>query len=147
MDRMLRGCVLVWAWLASWLQSAHAGSSTLSPYALVADAGSTGTRVYLFHLDESAPGAPNVEITDMGKGPALSTFQDTPQQAAAAVTAQLAKAKALIPESQHASVPVSIFATAGMRLVDLKKAEAIYSGLRTSLLDGDFPFKRDGLQA
>lgn len=142
------GSVLAWAWLVSRPLLVASDGEPVSSYALIADAGSTGTRVYLFHVDDtSSPAAPTVDITDLGKGPALSSFQDSPLEAGAAVAAQLAKAKELIPEAHHAAVPVSVLATAGMRLVDSAKAEAIYAGLRASLLGGDFPFNREAVQA
>jgi len=118
-------------------------------YSLVADAGSTGTRMYLFHMssnkDDEAQG--EVKITDVGKGPALSSFQDSPGRALEAVASQLTKAKDLIPESVHKSVPVSVFATAGMRLLPVNVQHAIYDGLKTGLLNAGFPFNEGALQA
>mmetsp|Transcript_68544 Transcript_68544/g.216728 ORF Transcript_68544/g.216728 Transcript_68544/m.216728 type:complete len:452 (-) Transcript_68544:21-1376(-) len=122
-----------------------AAAATGGSYALVADAGSTGTRMYLFYVNMSGDG--KVQITDLGKGPALSSFKETPEKAADAVRPQLVKAKDHIPEAMHGSVPVSVFATAGMRLVSQEAQDAIYGGLKTSLLQGDFPFNRDRLHA
>jgi len=122
------------------LAEASAGS-----YALVADAGSTGTRVYLFHL----PAGGKVDIQDMGKGPALSSFQAAPENAHQAVAPQLEKAKGLIPEGVRGAVPVSVFATAGMRLVSPSAQDAIYQGLTKGLLAaaGGFAFDAARLQA
>ncbi|CAE8675316.1 unnamed protein product, partial [Polarella glacialis] len=111
----LVSCLLL---LATPFSAAANGS-----FALIADAGSTGTRVYLFSLPE---GEKQVKIHDMGKGPALSSFQDAPEFAAQSVRKQLLEAKELIPVDLHATVPVSVFATAGMRLVPKEKQEAIY---------------------
>lgn len=116
-------------------------------YAVVADAGSTGTRAYLFSVEASAGGMPKIEITDLGKGPALSSFQASPEMAAGVVKPQLEQARRLIPESAHASVSVAVLATAGMRLVELSKAEAIYEGLRAGLLDDFYAFDRASFQA
>lgn len=88
-----------------------------------------------------------VQITDMGKGPALSSFKDAPAKAADAVRPQLLKAKEQIPQAAHASVSVSVFATAGMRLVAQEVQSAICDGLKGGLLQEDFPFNRDRLRA
>eukprot|EP00419_Tripos_fusus_P047804 CAMPEP_0172830524 /NCGR_PEP_ID=MMETSP1075-20121228/22316_1 /TAXON_ID=2916 /ORGANISM="Ceratium fusus, Strain PA161109" /LENGTH=448 /DNA_ID=CAMNT_0013672837 /DNA_START=1 /DNA_END=1343 /DNA_ORIENTATION=+ len=117
-------------------------------YALVADAGSTGTRMYLFHMSFSSDDTQgDVKIVDVGKGPALSSFQDSPKRASEAVASQLIKAKDQIPETFHKSVTVSVFATAGMRLLPVNVADAIYDGLKTGLLTADFPFNAGKLQA
>jgi len=117
-------------------------------YSLVADAGSTGTRVYLFHMNSSKDETQGeVKITDVGKGPALSSFQDSPDRASEAVASQLTKAKDLIPETVYKSVPVSVFATAGMRLLPVNVQNAIYDGLKTGLLLAGFPFNAEALQA
>mmetsp|Transcript_31567 Transcript_31567/g.71153 ORF Transcript_31567/g.71153 Transcript_31567/m.71153 type:complete len:478 (+) Transcript_31567:70-1503(+) len=149
--RPLRAVLLLLALAAipEGMADVDARGSTL---ALIADAGSTGTRVYLFRLDASGSSedeAPKVQITDLGKGPALSSFQDKPQEAAMAVQPQLEKAKELIPEALRASVPVSVFATAGMRLVAEDAQQAIYRGLREGLLNGPetFVFDAERLQA
>lgn len=111
-------------------------------YALVADAGSTGTRVYVYHLGAGS----EVQITDVGKGPALSSFQDTPEKAAEAVKAQLFKAQALIPPELRPAVPVSVFATAGLRLLPEETQQAIFEGLKKGLLSESYPFDADALE-
>jgi len=138
---MLPALPLALVVLGAALGQAAAGTS----YALVADAGSTGTRVYLFN--HNASGDKKVRISDLGKGPALSSFQASPSKAHEAVAPQLAKAKELIPEAAHAAVPVSVFATAGMRLVPPADQEAIYAGLREGLLQGGFAFNPAALRA
>jgi len=102
--------------------------------------------MYLYRL----PGDDGkVEVTVVGKGPPLSGFQATPEKAAEAVASQLAKAKELIPEASRASVHLSVFATAGMRLVPKAKQDAIYAGLRSGLLgaSGGYPFDANAIQA
>jgi len=118
-----------------------------SPYTLVADAGSTGTRMYLFHFEADAGGKEKLDISDLGKGPALSSFQDKPGDAVATVTQQIDKAKSIIPAHLWMGVPVMVFATAGMRLVDKAKAEAVYAGLTSGLLAANFPFDPSALVA
>eukprot|EP00933_Yihiella_yeosuensis_P006614 TRINITY_DN111349_c0_g1_i1.p1 TRINITY_DN111349_c0_g1~~TRINITY_DN111349_c0_g1_i1.p1 ORF type:complete len:454 (-),score=116.27 TRINITY_DN111349_c0_g1_i1:67-1428(-) len=132
--------------LLTWSITAAASSDV---YAMIADAGSTGTRVYLFHLPASGN---EVDIKDIGKGPALSSFQDSPEKAMEAVRPQLVKAKDLIPKELQARVPVKVFATAGMRLVPKDKADAIYRHLVEGLGSGaeglsPFPFDGESLTA
>lgn len=121
-------------------------TSALSRHSLIADAGSTGTRMYLFRLQE-LPEGPKLDITDLGKGPALSSFENSPSDAPDAVRHQIEVAKGMLPEQDHSSVTVSIFATAGMRLLDKARADAVYKGLRTGLLDEAYPFDRAAFQA
>lgn len=148
MLKRLSCSLFAWVLSGSLVTPVVAGDAPVSPYALIADAGSTGTRMYLFHVVDSSPSeAPTVDVTDLGKGPALSSFQDTPHEAGAAVAKQLLKAAELIPKSYHSAVPLSVLATAGMRLVAPVRANAIYAGLRASLLGGNFPFNANALQA
>jgi len=132
--------ILVLGWI-------NVGCAASSRYALIADAGSTSTRVYLFHLYSDGTDPAKVQISDVGKGPALSSFHENPSQAANAVRPQLEKAAGLIPEEMRAAVPVSVFATAGMRLVPLKEQEAIYAGLSQGLLQSNYTFARDQFHA
>merc|ERR1719502_781810 len=53
----------------------------------------------------------------------------------------------MIPAAIWKDVPVMVFATAGMRLVEQTKAQALYEGLRAGLLTSDFPFDRDAFVA
>mmetsp|Transcript_27075 Transcript_27075/g.58961 ORF Transcript_27075/g.58961 Transcript_27075/m.58961 type:complete len:461 (+) Transcript_27075:145-1527(+) len=116
-------------------------------FALVADAGSTGTRVYLFRLPTSDADG-KVEITDLGKGPALSSFKANPENSHQAVASQIEKAQSLIPPEVQTTVPVSVFATAGMRLVEANVQEAIYKGMQAGLksVTGGYRFDIKRLQ-
>lgn len=100
----------------------------------------------MFSLGTS-PEGPKLDVTDLGKGPALSSFEDRPAEAPAVVRQQLERARELLPAEEHGSVPVSVLATAGMRLVDKAKADAVYEGLRAGLLDETYPFDRTAFHA
>jgi Golgi nucleoside diphosphatase len=114
-------------------------------YGLVADAGSTGTRVYLFHLPL---GHRNVKITDLGKGEALSSFKDNPEGAyEASIGPQLAKGAQMLPEDFHGNVSVSVFATAGMRLLEKETQDRIYDALRTGFKSAALPFTGNTFEA
>lgn len=116
-------------------------------FSILADAGSTGTRVYVFKLPPGADA--RVEVQDVGKGPALSSFREAPGRSHESVANQLQAATLLIPEGLRRQVSVSVFATAGMRLVESAKQEAIYEGLKTGILavPGGYPFDAGKLQA
>lgn len=100
----------------------------------------------MFHMLGDA-GNEKLDTSDLGKGPALSSFQDKPGEAVTAVRQQIDKAKSLIPAEMWKGVALMIFATAGMRLVGEAKAQAVYEGLRSGLLTADFPFDSDAFVA
>ena len=115
---------------------------------IVCDAGSTGTRLYIYDVDAS--GALVGKSMDKVR-PGLSTFGEKPEEATAY----------LLPLFEHAfaelgggggdaeaakrarEVPVYIFATAGMRLIPAEQQQrvwdAVYDGLRGAG-ESRFPF-------
>jgi hypothetical protein len=60
---------------------------------------------------------------------------------------QLKVAERLIPQEWLKSVPVLVFATAGMRLVDPDAAKVLYDRLLVGLVESDFPFDSSALRA
>lgn len=104
-------------------------------YAVIIDAGSSGSRVQVYSwLDSDAArsrsGAdpsrlPRVEKgTESGDGwmkkikPGISTFGDDPEHVGKEHMKKLLKhAKTVVPQSQYAQTPVYLLATAGMRLL------------------------------
>jgi apyrase len=98
-------------------------------YAVVVDAGSTGSRVHAFAFSASRNGGLEL-LSDTFEQlkPGLSSFADTPAEGAASLRPLLEKALAAIPASAHSSTPVEVRATAGLRLLPGDKAEQLLSG-------------------
>ncbi|TKY62928.1 Nucleoside-triphosphatase protein [Spatholobus suberectus] len=79
-------------------------------YAVIFDAGSTGSRVHIT--------------------PGLSAYADNPKQAAESLSPLLEEAESIVPEELHPKTPLKLGATAGLRLLDGDAAENILQAVR-----------------
>ena len=59
--------------------------------------------------------------------PGLSSYADTPRGAAESITRLLSEAKSFIPKSGWAETPLTLKATAGLRLLPKEQSDAIIS--------------------
>ena len=66
--------------------------------------------------------------------PGLSSYVDEPKKGAETLHDLLAVAKKFIPESEWKSTPISLKATAGLRLLPKEKAEAILKAVREQII-------------
>lgn len=101
-------------------------------FAVIIDAGSTGSRVlaYEFHLGYlDGRLVLDGEIFKELK-PGLSSFADKPHDGAGTIVALMNEAKAFIPKSLWSSTPIVLKATAGLRLLDPVKADNILNSVR-----------------
>ena len=113
----------------------------------VIDAGSSGTRLYLYEARQGSEG-PTVSLLfeedpDALRG--LSSYVDKPDQAGTGEIAPLLVAlegfltsKAIDPKA----VSVSVLATAGMRLVDSSAANRIYESVRQEVTSRGFSLRQ-----
>ena len=126
------------------LGGAHAPAATDDAYAVVIDAGSTGSRVHIFRFGHAAgTGAPELEDdTFKAVKPGLSEHAGNPAKAAASLKPLLAKAMEAVPAHLHASTSLIVGATAGLRLLPGGQADAILDAVR-ALLKSEFPFAVD----
>mmetsp|Transcript_49620 Transcript_49620/g.112657 ORF Transcript_49620/g.112657 Transcript_49620/m.112657 type:complete len:479 (-) Transcript_49620:270-1706(-) len=111
--------LMIWAALAE-----------ASPFTIVIDAGSTGCRLYVYQLD---PKGTLRGTTGPKVKPGLSTFKTHPSDLREFIKPLFIEAQNLIPQSEWASTPVHIKATAGMRLVTEEQARVIYDTVYTYL--------------
>ncbi|KZW01594.1 hypothetical protein EXIGLDRAFT_602796 [Exidia glandulosa HHB12029] len=125
----------------------HASAKRLVQWALMIDAGSTGSRIHAYKFNNCGPSPDyEYEVFKMTQ-PGLSSFGDDPEKAAQSLDALLDLAVQSVPESLHKCTPVAVKATAGLRLLGQAKSEAILKAVETRLHD-KYPFpvlEKDGV--
>ncbi|XP_012268935.2 ectonucleoside triphosphate diphosphohydrolase 5 isoform X2 [Athalia rosae] len=116
-------------------------------YAVIIDAGSTGSRVLAFSFHESILNANLIldgELFEQIK-PGLSSFADDPKGGAKSLEVLLNKAKAVIPESEWQHTPLSMKATAGLRLLPAEKADRLLEECRKLFENSGFLTSKDSV--
>ena len=124
-------------------------SAAASHYALVLDAGSSGSRLRIFAWDEPSfireqgRSTPHLrhQAECLRKRPGLSAFARNPAGAAKQVADLVACAKKLVPDDARSKAPLYVKATAGLRLVRDEQAEAVLEAVRGELSKGPFDFR------
>lgn len=98
-------------------------------YALMIDAGSTGSRLHLYtfsHCDPDPLALPKLE--DEGfytTKPGLSSYAGRPKEAAESLRGLMEHAIEGIPKSERGCTPVAVKATAGLRLLGQRQSDEI----------------------
>lgn len=111
-------------------------------FAVVIDAGSTGSRVHIFRFTSSGGRLELETDTFEQLKPGLSANAENPRLAARSLKPLLDKAVATVPTPLHASTSVEVRATAGLRLLPGDQAQDILEAVRTFLI-AEYPFKCD----
>lgn len=117
----------------------HDGKKPVTQYALMIDAGSTGSRihVYEFHNCQEMPELVR-EVFEMTQ-PGLSSYPDNPTGAAESLDPLMAVAMKEVPENIKSCTPVAVKATAGLRLLGPERSETILGAVRKHL-ETKYPF-------
>lgn len=111
----------------------------LVQYALMIDAGSTGSRIHVYRFNYcSASPELEDEYFEMLKG-GLSNYGTDPAAAADSLRPLLNSALARIPHALRKCTPVAVKATAGLRLLPGKQAEDVIKAVR-HMLELEYPF-------
>ena len=104
-------------------------------YAVVIDAGSTGSRVLAFTFHAN-PVTGNLVLDDelwQEVKPGLSSYAENPEAGADSISTLLSLAQARIPPSRWSSAPLTLKATAGLRLLPAEQAEGLISAVQRRL--------------
>ncbi|KJE89196.1 hypothetical protein CAOG_008437 [Capsaspora owczarzaki ATCC 30864] len=112
-------------------------------YGIVIDAGSSGSRVYLYSWPQELNEQGLVTLSQLydenGKPlvrkqePGLSTFANNPTEAFESIFPLLKFASQYIPVEEHERTPLFIYATAGMRLLQPHQSDAIILDIVASI--------------
>ena len=118
----------------------YAPSLPLVQYALMIDAGSTGSRIhiYKFHNCLATPSF-EYEVFRMTQ-PGLSSYAGAPADAARSLDVLLDAAARVVPEALRACTPVAVRATAGLRLLPGTQSAEILAAVEARIR-GAYPFR------
>ncbi|KAK7853297.1 apyrase 2 [Quercus suber] len=108
-------------------------------YAVIFDAGSSGSRVHVFCFDH------NLQLVHIGKDlelfkqlkPGLSAFANDPREAANSLQTLLDQAQAVVPKDLRPKTPVRVGATAGLRALKGDASNQILQAVTINYLLGN----------
>ncbi|QIW94815.1 hypothetical protein AMS68_000333 [Peltaster fructicola] len=116
----------------------------LIQYALMIDAGSTGSRIHVYRFNNCGP-TPELEdevfmMTPKKEGGSgLSAYKGDPEAAAKSLDVLMDKAVESVPEKIRGCSPIAVKATAGLRKIGPEASDAILAAVRTRL-ETKYPF-------
>ena len=109
-------------------------SETEKNYAVVVDAGSTGSRAFIFGFFTDEKGHRQISSTVGTKvSPGLSEFVENPEDAVEYMLPTFLDAAQIIPKHKHISTKIYIKGTAGMRLLPEDQQTRIWDTLYEGL--------------
>ncbi|XP_008655289.1 probable apyrase 1 isoform X2 [Zea mays] len=109
----------------------------LNKYAVIFDAGSSGSRVHVYCFDENldlVPIGKEIELFKQKK-PGLSAAKG-PQEAAESLISLLEEAEKVVPAELREQTPVRVGATAGLRALGTQRSEEILQAVTINYLLG-----------
>ncbi|KAJ7575551.1 nucleoside phosphatase family-domain-containing protein [Mycena floridula] len=117
----------------------HSSAPRLVQYALMIDAGSTGSRVHIYKFNNCGP-SPAYEYEVFKQvNPGLSSYAGNPLEAAKSLDVLLDEALRVVPESLRKCSPVAVKATAGLRKLPGTQSNEILAAVKKRLQES-YPF-------
>lgn len=132
-------------WASIFVATLAAQGRAEAEYFAVCDAGSTGTRLYVFQIDAAASNASSVFVKKTKPG--LSSYADIPEAALSPLLKLLIEGAEKVPEALRKKTSLFIFGTAGMRLLPATKQDDVWRSVRSLAADPSYPFDPEQLQA
>jgi apyrase len=122
----------------------NAGTTRNRGYAIIIDAGSSGSRVHVFQYIDNGP-LPIVTIgredLSLKTKPGLSSFAEDPHKAGYSLMDLLKFASSKVPERERETARIYLMATAGLRRLDFGTQERILESCRIVLQVSGFRFR------
>lgn len=124
--------------------TSHDTSKPLIQYALMIDAGSTGSRIHVYKFNNCGP-TPELEDEVFGMtkkregGSGLSSYKTDAEGAAKSLDPLMDIAMKSVPDEYKSCSPVAVKATAGLRLLGDEMSGKILDAVRTRL-ETNYPF-------
>jgi guanosine-diphosphatase len=117
----------------------HDPSKPIVQWALMIDAGSTGSRIHIYKFNNCGA-SPEYEYEVFRQtNPGLSSYAGQPLDAAQSLDILLDEAVKVVPTALQSCTPVAVKATAGLRLLGAAESEAILAAVRHRLHE-KYPF-------
>lgn len=122
----------------------HDLSKPLVQYAIMIDAGSTGSRIHVYKFNNCGP-TPELEnesfkMTEKRpEGSGLSSYKTDADGAAKSLDPLMKVAMASVPDNYKSCTPIAVKATAGLRLLGEEMSMKILEAVRTHL-ETQYPF-------
>ncbi len=125
-------------------QKSHSASKPIIQYALMIDAGSTGSRIHVYRFNNCGP-TPELEdetfkMTEKAPGGSgLSSYKTDAEGAAKSLDVLMDVAMETVPDKLKSCSPVAVKATAGLRKLGPEMSAKILEAVRTRL-ETKYPF-------
>lgn len=111
-------------------------------YAVMIDAGSSGSRVHVYRFNVCNDPVLEDEVFHMLE-PGLSSFKDDAEGAANSLKPLMEIAVKSVPEEHQKCTPIAVKATAGLRMLGADKSDRILASVRKYLETYPFPIAGD----
>jgi GDA1/CD39 (nucleoside phosphatase) family len=123
------------------------GSKPLVQFALMIDAGSTGSRIHVYKFNNCGASPALEDEVFVQTIPGLSAYADQPEEAAKSLDVLMQAAVENVPIHLRRCSSIAVKATAGLRLLGEKKSQSILDAVQHRLKH-HYPFpiyKKDGV--
>lgn len=124
--------------------SSRFNSFTNRGYIIIIDAGSSGSRVHVFHYIDDGPlplvSFSGIEGLSLKTKPGLSSFAKEPRRAGQSLEELLIFASSKVPERERSGARIYLMATAGLRRLDIEIQDRILDSCRVTLRASGFKF-------